>query len=241
MHRKYGDVMYRSMYRSPLNARPGFVYSDFFFIMMPRVVRAQTGLDFETYVKDHFYRPLGAATITFNPLRFYSPGRIIPTEQDTFFRMKQLHGTVHDEGAAMLGGVSGHAGLFASVNDLAKLMQMYLNFGTYGGQRFIEEPAIREFIRCQYCDSEGIHRGLGFDKPRLSFAPNIATYAPQASASSYGHTGYTGTYTWMDPETRLLVIVCTNRVYPTRNNSKLGDLAIRRRVHEAAYLSMKKE
>ena len=241
MHRKYEDIVYRSMYRSPLNTKPGFVYSDFFFIMMPRVVRAQTGLDFETYVKDHFYRPLGATTITFNPLRFYPADQIIPTERDTFFRMKQLHGTVHDEGAAMLGGVSGHAGLFASVNDLAKLMQMYLNFGTYGGRRFIEEQAIREFIRCQYCDSEGIHRGLGFDKPRLSFDPNIATYAPQASASSYGHTGYTGTYTWMDPETRLLVIVCTNRVYPTRNNSKLGDLAIRRRVHEAAYLSMKKE
>lgn len=241
MHRKYDDALYRSIYQSPLNKKPGFVYSDFFFTMMPRVVRAQTGIPFDTYVKTHFYQPLGASTITFNPLRNYSADRIIPTERDTFFRMKQLRGTVHDEAAAMLGGVSGHAGLFASVNDLAKLMQMYLNFGTYGGKEFIAAAAVQEFIRCQYCDSEGIHRGIGFDKPRLTYNPNVAAYAPQASASSFGHTGYTGTYTWMDPESNLLVIVCTNRVFPTRDNNRLGELSIRRRVHEAAYLAMKKE
>lgn len=137
----------------------------------------------------------------------------------------------------MLGGVSGHAGLFGSANDLAKLMQMYMNYGAYGGQRFIEEKAVKEFIRCQYC-GEGIHRGLGFDKPALAYNPASASYAPQASASSFGHTGFTGTYTWVDPETRLLVIVFSNRVYPFRSSRALLDLGIRRRVHEAAYLSM---
>ncbi len=237
LHRKYNQIIYKSIYQSPLNEKPGFVYSDFFFYTMPRIVKYQTGVDFETYIKSRFYRPLGATTLTLNPLRFFPPERIIPTERDTFFRMKLLRGTVHDEGAAMLGGVSGHAGLFGSANDLAKLMQMYMNFGEYGGQRFIEEKAVREFIRCQYCE-EGVHRGLGFDKPALTYNPASASYAPQASASSFGHTGFTGTYTWVDPETRLLVIVFSNRVYPFRSSRALLDLGIRRRVHEAAYLSM---
>ena len=237
LHRKYNQAIYKSIYQSPLNEKPGFVYSDFFFYTMPRIVKYQTGVDFETYIKSHFYRPLGATTLTLNPLRFFPPERIVPTERDTFFRMKLLRGTVHDEGAAMLGGVYGHAGLFGSANDLAKLMQMYMNYGAYGGQRFIEEEAVREFMRCQYCD-EGIHRGLGFDKPALTYSPASASYAPQASASSFGHTGFTGTYTWVDPETRLLVIVFSNRVYPYRSSRALLDLGIRRRVHEAAYLSM---
>lgn len=234
LHRRYDRLIFRSIYRSPLNEKPGFVYSDFFFYTVPRIVRYQTGIDFETYLKTRFYRPLGAHTLTLNPLRFYPSTRIVPTERDTFFRMKLLHGTVHDEGAAMLGGISGHAGLFGSANDLAKLMQMYLNFGTYGGERFIEESALREFTRCQYCD-EGIHRGLGFDKPTLKYNPAAASYASQASPRSFGHTGFTGTYTWADPERRLLVIIFTNRVYPTRQSRQLLDMGIRRRVHEVVY------
>lgn len=234
LHRRYERAIFQSIYKSPLNEKPGFVYSDFFFYTMPRIVRYQTGIDFEEYIKTHFYRPLGAHTLTLNPLRFFPKEQIVPTERDTFFRMKLLHGTVHDEGAAMLGGVSGHAGLFGTATDLAKLMQMYLNFGTYGGERFIEEGAVREFIRCQYCD-EGIHRGLGFDKPALKYNPTAASYAPQASPQSFGHTGFTGTYTWADPVNNLLVIIFTNRVYPTRQSRQLLDMGIRRRVHEAVY------
>ena len=234
LHKRYERVIFQSIYKSPLNEKPGFVYSDFFFYTMPRIVRYQTGMDFEEYIKTRFYRPLGAHTLTLNPLRFFPREQIVPTERDTFFRMKLLHGTVHDEGASMLGGVSGHAGLFGTAADLAKLMQMYLNFGTYGGERFIEESAVREFIRCQYCD-EGIHRGLGFDKPALKYNPAAASYAPQASAQSFGHTGFTGTYTWADPVNNLLVIVFTNRVYPTRQSRQLLDMSIRRRVHEAVY------
>lgn len=234
LHRRYERIIFQSIYKSPLNAKPGFVYSDFFFYTMPKIVKYQTGTDFEDYIKTHFYRPLGAHTLTLNPLRFFPEERIVPTERDTFFRMKLLHGTVHDEGAAMLGGVSGHAGLFGTAIDLAKLMQMYLNFGAYGGERLIEESAVREFIRCQFCD-EGIHRGLGFDKPMLKYNPAAASYAPQASPESFGHTGFTGTYTWADPVNNLLVIIFTNRVYPTRQSRQLLDMGIRRRVHEAVY------
>ena len=234
LHKRYERVIFQSIYKSPLNEKPGFVYSDFFFYTMPKIVRYQTGMDFEEYIKTRFYRPLGAHTLTLNPLRFFPVEQIVPTERDTFFRMKLLHGTVHDEGASMLGGVSGHAGLFGTAADLAKLMQMYLNFGTYGGERFLEESAVREFIRCQYCD-EGIHRGLGFDKPALKYNPAAASYASQASPQSFGHTGFTGTYTWADPVNNLLVIVFTNRVYPTRQSRQLLDMGIRRRVHEAVY------
>lgn len=237
LHRRYERVIYKSIYQSPLNEKPGYVYSDFFFYTMPKIVRYQTGVDFETYIKTQFYRPLGAHTLTLNPLRFFSPEQIVPTERDTFFRMQLLHGTVHDEGASMLGGVSGHAGLFGTANDLAKLMQMYLNFGAYGGQRFLEEKAVREFIRCQYCE-EGVHRGLGFDKPLMKYNPAAASYSEKASALSFGHTGYTGTYTWADPEQNLLVIIFTNRVYPSRNSRQLFDLSIRRRIHESVYSAM---
>jgi serine-type D-Ala-D-Ala carboxypeptidase len=234
LYRKYHETIYQSIYQSPLNAKPGFVYSDFFFYLMPKIVKEKTGKDFEAYIKSTFYRKIGAYSLTFNPLRFYPKEKIIPTERDTFFRMTTLHGRVHDEGASMLGGVSGHAGLFGSVNDLAKLMQTYLNFGTYGGERLIAEPAIREFIRCQYCE-EGIHRGLGFDKPLITYSPERAAYSAEASGDSFGHTGYTGTYTWADPKTGILLIFFTNRVHPTRLNQNLFSRSLRRRMHESVY------
>ncbi|MCB9081982.1 MAG: serine hydrolase [Lewinellaceae bacterium] len=233
MHRNYADKMYEAMYKSPLNAKPGYVYSDFFFIMMPRVVKANTGESFEPYVKKNFYHPLGAYTMTFNPLRQFPAERIIPTERDTFFRMKLLHGTVHDEGASMLGGVSGHAGLFGSANDLAKLMQMYMNGGTYGGERLIAEEALKEFSRCQYCPDN--YRGLGFDKPLVTYDPARSSVARDASPNSFGHTGYTGTLTWVDPDQQLLYIFFSNRVNPTRLNRKLYDMNIRPRIQQVLY------
>jgi CubicO group peptidase (beta-lactamase class C family) len=237
LHRNYYNKLYQSIYKSPLNAKPGYVYSDFFFYTMPRIVQQQTGIAFEDYIKSTFYRRLGAYSLTFNPLRFFPKDRIIPTERDTFYRMAQLLGTVHDEGASMLGGVSGHAGLFGTAGDLAKLMQMYLNFGSYGGEKFIEEKALREFTRCQYCD-QGIHRGLGFDKPLIEWSKANSSYAKDASAESFGHSGYTGTFTWADPKNDLLFIFFCNRVYPTRLNRKLYDKNIRPRIHDVLYKAM---
>lgn len=241
LHRKYGEkFIYPAIYRSPLNEKPGFVYSDFFFYTMPKIVKQRTGIDFEPYLKNTFYRRLGAYSLTFNPLRFYPKERIVPTEIDTFYRMSLLHGTVDDEGASMLGGISGHAGLFGSTNDLAKLMQTYLNKGSYGGEQLIAEKALEEFTRCQYCETEGIHRGLGFDKPFVTYAPGRSTYAKDASPESFGHTGYTGTFTWADPKSNLLVVFFTNRVHPSRSNATIGTRGLRPRLHQAVYDAMKK-
>ncbi|MFO0468813.1 MAG: serine hydrolase domain-containing protein, partial [Bacteroidota bacterium] len=167
LHKNYPDKIASYIFKSPLNAKPGYVYSDFFFILMPRLVKAQTGQDFESYIKTQFYKPLGANTLTWNPLRFFDTTRIVPTERDTFFRMTLLQGNVHDEGAGMLNGISGHAGLFGSANDLAKLMQLYLNKGVYGGERLIGEKAFDEFTRCQFCPDN--YRGVGFDKPLVQY------------------------------------------------------------------------
>lgn len=234
LHKKYKSKMLKFIAKSPLNEKPGYVYSDLSFYLWPEIVPRLTETEFETYLKQTFYEPLGAFTLTYNPLRFFPHSRIVPTERDTFFRMSQLHGRVHDEGAAMLGGVSGHAGLFGAANDLAKLMQMYLNKGEYGGRRFIEARALEEFTRCAFCP-EGNHRGLGFDRP-LAAQDSARSYtARSASQASFGHSGYTGTFTWADPESGLLLIFFSNRVYPTRDNRKLYDLGIRPRLHQALY------
>ena len=234
LHRSYKNRMLRSIRRSPLNEKPGYVYSDLSFYLWPEIIPRLTGLEFQRYLKETFYHPMGAYTLTYNPLEYFPRQYIVPTERDTFFRKVQLHGTVHDEGAAMLGGISGHAGLFGAANDLAKLMQMYMNGGTYGGQRFIRKAALEEFTRCAYCE-EGIHRGLGFDRPLPEYDTGKSYTARSASQSSFGHSGYTGTFTWADPESGLLLIFFSNRVFPTRDNRKLYELGIRPRLHQSLY------
>ncbi|MFQ5446520.1 MAG: serine hydrolase domain-containing protein [Saprospiraceae bacterium] len=230
----YKKKILKGIRSQPLNEERAYVYSDLSFILYPQVVERLSGQPLEAFLKDTFYRPLGANTLTYNPLRFFPKERIVPTERDTFFRKIQVHGTVHDETAAMLGGVSGHAGLFGSANDLAKLFQMYMNFGKYGGERFIAENAVREFTQCQYC-SEGNRRGLGFDKPPIEYVAGESYVARSASPASFGHSGYTGTFVWADPAQNLLVIFFSNRVYPGRSSRGLYELNIRPRLHQAIY------
>jgi len=174
----------------------------------------------------------------FNPSRFFSKDQIIPTERDSFFRMQLLHGYVHDEGAAMMGGVSANAGLFANAYDLAKIMQMYLNGGSYAGQQFIEQSALDTFASRHFA-AEGNHRGLGFDKPLLEYDAQKSSVAEAASEASFGHAGYTGTFVWADPETKLLFIFLSNRVYPSRSNRGLYTGNIRLRIHTAIYQSLR--
>ena len=189
------------------------------------------------YLSDNFYAPLGAHSVTHNPLNHFLKTQIVPTEYDSIFRKQQIHGTVHDEGAAMFGGVSGNAGLFGTAFDLAKIMQMYLNKGNYGGSRFINSSTIEEFTRCQFPENEN-RRGLGFDKPVLKNKENGFT-APDASEKSFGHSGYTGTFCWADPENGLLFIFMSHRVYPTRKHSKLYQLNIRPSIHQVLYDALK--
>lgn len=237
LHRDFKKKIYKSIRKSPLNEEPGYKYSGLLFLMLPDIISDLTGADYETYLKQNFYRRLGAYTMTYNPLWYFPKSRIVPTENDTFFSMMQIHGRVHDEAAAVLGGVSGNAGLFASANDLAKLFQMYMNKGTYGGERYIAEKAIEEFIRCQYCE-EGNRRGLGFDKPLIEYNENASSVAKDASPTSFGHSGYTGTFVWADPDNNLLYIFFSNRVFPTRNNAKIYQLGIRPRIHQVLYDAM---
>lgn len=240
LHRNFKEKrIYKSIKKSPLLEEREYVYSGLLFYLLPEIVADLTNSDYEQYLNDNFYHPLGAYTLTYNPYRHFPLDRIIPTERDTFFRMTQLHGRVHDEGAAMMGGVSANAGLFGSANDLAKLMTMYMNGGQYGGQQLIAEKALDEFTRCQYCD-EGNRRGLGFDKPLIEYDPDRSSVAKDASPASFGHSGYTGTFTWADPENDLLFIFFSNRVYPTRDNRKIYQLGIRPRIHQVLYDAVKK-
>jgi CubicO group peptidase (beta-lactamase class C family) len=220
--------------------RKKYLYSGLSFYLYPDIIENLTGTAYESYVKNTFYRPLGAHTITFNAYKHFPLSQIIPTETDDFFRMEKLRGYVHDEGAAMMGGVSGNAGLFGSTNDLAKVFQMYLQKGYFGGRRYISDLTLNEFTRIQYPENKN-RRGLGFDKPMIDNDKNEledAYPAVSSSKSSFGHSGYTGTFAWADPENGLLYIFMSNRVYPTRENSKLYELNIRTAMHQAIYDSI---
>jgi CubicO group peptidase (beta-lactamase class C family) len=233
----YDKLIYKKIHDEPVQKARKYVYSDLSFHLWPKIIEKITGKKYETYLKEQFYKPLGAQTLTYNPLRYFNRDRIIPTERDTFFRMELLHGYVHDEGAAMLGGVSGNAGLFGTAEDLAKLWQMYLWKGSYGGKQFLAPSILDEFTRYQYA-SLGIRRGLGFDKPLIgndSLDFDNCYPCPSASPSSFGHSGYTGTFVWADPTNGLLYVFLCNRVYPTRDNNKLTDLYIRKSVLQALY------
>ena len=229
--------IYKAIKKSDLEKEKKYLYSGLSFYLYPEIIQNLSGQNYQDYVKQNFYLPLGAQTLTYRPLDYLPQERIVPTEYDDFFRMKQLQGTVHDEGAAMMDGVSGNAGLFSTANDLAKLMQMYMQWGVYGGERYLDEEVVKEFARCQYCD-EGNRRGLGFDKPPVENKANGST-AVDASDATFGHSGYTGTYTMVDPESGILMIFMSNRVYPTRNNRKLYQLNIRPAIHQVLYDALK--
>jgi len=240
LNRNYPDKIVKAIRKSPLEPEKKYVYSDFFFILAPRVVESMIDEDFSSYIQRNFYAPLGATTLTYNPLTRHPMKTIVPTEHDYYFRHEPIHGTVHDEGAIMLGGVSGHAGLFGNANDLAKLMQMYLDMGEYGGKRYIKAETLKEWTRYQFPQNNN-RRGLGFDKPNLQYLGDNNNAAKDASPLSFGHTGFTGTMTWMDPQTGLLYIFLSNRVNPTRENTRLYQLNTRTKIQQVLYDAIKNE
>lgn len=211
----------------PLNAKPGYVYSDLSFYLYPELVQRRAGQPFEQFLAKEVYRPLGSG-LRFQP-RYTAPlGRIVPTEYDSLFRRQLLRGYVDDEGAALLGGVSGHAGLFGSANDVAQLAQAYAWGGRYGGQQLFDQATLADWTRAQFV---GNRRGMAFDRPA---SPAVGNTAPGASAGSFGHSGFTGTYFWVDPARELVVVVLTNRLNPSRRNSKLYDLNVRTQIQQVA-------
>lgn len=233
LHRKYKKKIYKAIKKSPLEDEKKYLYSGLAFYLFPAIVEKLTGEDFVTYINETFYGPLGATTLTYHPLEKFPLSRIVPTENDYLFRHQPIHGPVHDEGAIMMGGVSANAGLFANANDLAKLMQMYLDGGEYGGQRYISEATMQEFTRYQFPENDN-RRGLGFDKPNLERSPN-GNAAVDASDASFGHSGFTGTFTWADPEYGLLYVFMSNRVHPTRDNTRLYQLNTRTNIQQVLY------
>ena len=237
LHRNYKKKIYKAIKDSPLEDKAEYKYSGLAFYLLPQIVENLTGEDYRTYLNENFYSKLGATTLGYQPTESFDLARIVPTESDFEFRHKPIHGSVHDEGAIMMGGVSANAGLFSDANDLAKLMQMYLNMGEYGGERYIEKATLQEWTKTQFPENNN-RRALGFDKPNLEYiGPNNNT-AKDASATSFGHTGFTGTMVWMDPAQDLLFVFLSNRVLPTRENRRLYSLNTRTQIQQVLYDSM---
>ena len=230
----YSRLMLDSIVASPLSAKKEYKYSDLGFILLQQAVENLTGMTLDEYANKEFYKPLGLPTMGFKPLERFPAYRIIPTENDTIFRHQLVHGDVHDPAAAMMGGVAGHAGLFGNATDLAVLFQMLLQHGSYGGKQYIDSATIEEFTSRQF---SGNRRGLGFDKPQNPGEEGPA--CADASPRSFGHTGFTGTYVWADPDNKLLIVFLSNRVHPDAEDNKLIKLGTRTRIQQAVYDAIK--
>ena len=225
----YRDVMWPEMLRSPVKPIGNYVYSDISMYVMKEVAEHETAKPMEEFIQEILYRPIGMKTAGYLPRKRFDQTRIVPTQNDTVFRKELLQGFVHDEGAAMAGGVAGHAGLFASANDLAIYGQMLLNRGAYGGVRYFEPHTVDLFTSRQ---SESSHRGLGFD--RYNPRPGADYPSKLANESVYGHTGYTGTCIWIDPANQFIYIFLSNRVHP-QVSTKIYDLNVRSRIQDIIY------
>jgi beta-N-acetylhexosaminidase len=230
------DTMYKRIVESKLEDSNKYIYSDNDFIFLGLIVEALSKKSLDQYVAQNFYTPLGLQSTGFLPLQKMDTSKIVPTENEKFFRLQTLKGYVHDPGAAMLGGVAGHAGLYSTANDLAVIMQMLLNGGTYNGKQYIKKETIQLFSQHQ---SNISRRGYGFDKPEKDNSTRKEPYpAKYVSAATIGHTGFTGTCVWADPEENLIYIFLSNRVHPIGgDNGKLLKMNIRSRIHDAIYMA----
>ncbi|HYG39101.1 MAG TPA: glycoside hydrolase family 3 N-terminal domain-containing protein [Cytophagales bacterium] len=204
-------------------------YSDVGYLFLKAVAEKILNQPMEEFLYQNFYGPLGASTLTYQPLDKFPVQRIAPTEDDKDFRRQLIQGYVHDQGAAMMGGVAGHAGLFGSAKDLAKVFQMNLNNGTYGGQRYFVNTTLPKFTKRQV---ERNRRGLGWDKPEIVLPGQPSVYT---SSATYGHTGFTGTCAWIDPEKDLIYIFLSNRVYPNASNNALLKDGVRDNIQTEIY------
>lgn len=228
----YVDSMRQTILDNGLRNDRDYRYSDLGYYFVKEIIEDESGLPLDTLMYECFYDPLGLKSMCFKPRDRMGKDVIAPTEKDGYFRDQLIHGYVHDPGAAMLGGIGGHAGLFSNAWDLGVLMQMFMDGGTYAGQRFLEEETVEEFTSCQFCDEDN-RRGIGFDKPTLSL--NAGPTCNQASASSFGHSGFTGTLAWADPEHEIVYVFLSNRVYPDAANKRLLQMDIRTRIQETVY------
>ena len=227
--KEYSDSVVQWILRTKLKPDQGYKYSDLGFILLKSMVEEISETEFEEFLTQNFYNSLGLNRLMFNPLRKFNIDIIPPTEQDTSFRNQLVHGYVHDQNAALFGGVSGQAGLFSNSWDIAVIMQMLLQEGSYAGVHYLKAQTIKKFTT-QCFDKN--RRGLGFDKSSRRKNGNTCM---EVSPSSYGHSGFTGIYVWSDPENDLIYIFLSNRVYPDAENWKIIKQNIRTRIHSLLY------
>ncbi|MCA6450816.1 MAG: serine hydrolase [Chitinophagaceae bacterium] len=232
------DTLYKRILQSKLTPADKYVYSDNDFIFLGKIVEAVSGKPLNEFVRENIYEPLHMTTTTYRPRELMPVNQIVPTEEEKHFRQQLIRGDVHDEGAAMFGGVAGHAGLFSNAYDLAQLYQLLLNGGELNGVRLFKKSTIDKFTAYNSAISR---RGLGFDKPEKDNATRKEPYPSKSvSLETFGHTGFTGTCVWVDPQYNLVYIFLSNRVTPTRNNNKLGQLNVRPNIQEAIYQAIVK-
>jgi beta-glucosidase-like glycosyl hydrolase/CubicO group peptidase (beta-lactamase class C family) len=237
------DSVWKWVVQSPMSrktdetGKPAYVYSDLNFLTLQKIVERVSKQSLDKFVTENVYKPLGLHQIGFTPLQRLTGPKCAPTEQDTYYRNQLLVGTVHDQMAAVQGGISGHAGLFGNARDIATLLQMNLQKGVYGGQRVFNQMTVPYFTQTL---SNRSHRALGWDKPNPESASSVYL-ASQASPRSFGHTGFTGNVVWVDPDEELVFIFLSNRIYPTAGNNSINTTKLRRRIHETIYSAIVKE
>ncbi|MGQ0737634.1 MAG: glycoside hydrolase family 3 N-terminal domain-containing protein [Bacteroidota bacterium] len=233
MRNDWEDTMFARILKSPLGPQGKYVYSDNDFIFLGKIVEEISGMKLDEYVQKTFYRPMGMMSTGFKPRERFPGDKMVPTESEKHFRRQTTQGDVHDEGASMFGGVAGHAGLFSNAYDLAMLYQMLLNGGEFNGNRFLKKETIDLFTAYH---SKSSRRGYGFDKPEKDNPIRKEPYpSSMISSKGFGHTGFTGTCVWVDPKYNIVYIFLSNRVHPTRDNNKLGQLSIRGKIQDAVY------
>jgi len=234
IHKDYEQFIWQTIINSDVKQRGNYLYSDLGFMLLRKVVENISQATFNNYLITNFYKPLNLATLTFKPYGNTNLNWIVPTEADSVFRMQLCNGTVHDPTAAMLGGISGHAGLFSNANDVGVIMQMLLNKGEYGGKRLLKETTVNYFTKRQTPKNR---RGIGFDKPEFEFKKSSPT-SKLCSPQTFGHTGFTGTCTWADPKHNLVFVFLSNRVNPTADNKKLVDYNVRTNIQDVIYKAL---
>ena len=225
----YKDSIYKYIKFADQREEAGYKYSDLGYYLLKEALEDSYKEPLNTLVDVYFYKPLGANRTGYLPLQRFSKKDIVPTEKDNYYRNQLLHGNVHDMGAAMLGGVGGHAGVFANANDVGKIMQLYLQKGFYGGKRYLKSETIDKFNQ-RYFSNEKVRRGLGFDKPQLD--PEVKATCGCVSEESFGHSGFTGTYTWADPVSGLVYVFLSNRVHPNMENRGLIERNMRTKIQQ---------
>jgi CubicO group peptidase (beta-lactamase class C family) len=228
------DSIYLQIMESELYPKLNYKYSDLPYYILKEYLEDYYNKPMQVLVQQHFYKTLGANNTTYLPLEKFPLDKIPPTEEDDYFRMQKIQGFVNDQGAAILGGVSGHAGLFSNANDIAKIMQMYLWKGSYGSITYLRPETLDLFNTCNYCDVD-VRRGVGFDKPQLE---DVGPTCGCLSMDSFGHSGFTGTITWADPEEDIIYVFLSNRTYPDATNRKIIKNNLRSDIQELIYQSI---